>query len=377
MRWRIPRPVGKHSGALVAVLGLTMLVTLLAISATAANGQQIDDLAEASRIYVEQRGQAYAGACEETESPDDSGLWCSKVVERSDTRAVVNFGPTFSEFVVTVTFERIDGLWQVVAETQEPAPNWQTPVCLQSGGFVEDGQIGTFGLEPGDARGVLGFRFPGHESGGELACERLVVDLGAADGGPAQSVGEVSAELLRDQGVVRIHLGEFNRTDLVDSTHDADLGGAWIDSANLVWSQDGQAYIDVHLSSAALASVTVLDSPARLVIDAQPGGAPVPAPAAKAGNIVVLQPRAAEAHSYPLTIRGYARTFEANVLARIYVDGQVQAESFTTAASWLEAWGEFELILEHGPTGSVELFVGEESAADGSEQGVRIPIVME
>ena len=73
---------------------------------------------------------------------------------------------------------------------------------------------------------------------------------------------------------------------------------------------------------------------------------------------------------FPLTVEGYSRTFEANVLARI--DGELVA--LTTAADWVETWGEFQLVIESGPDSPEELFVGSDSPRDGSPEGVFIPL---
>jgi len=85
----------------------------------------------------------------------------------------------------------------------------------------------------------------------------------------------------------------------------------------------------------------------------------------------VLEPRAG-AVSYPLKIRGYARTFEANVIARLSVGDRVVARTHGTAADYATTWGEFELTIARGPSGDVDLFVGEDSAADGTPVGVTI-----
>src|SRR5690606_28602631 len=122
----------------------------------------------------------------------------------------------------------------------------------------------------------------------------------------------------------------------------------------------------------------VLDLPARLVVDVQPGGGPVgeAAHGGAADNVVVVMPGEQGTLDYPIDIAGYGRTFEANVLARLYQDGTMVAETNTTAASWAESWGQFSAIIDSGPTGDLELFVGTESAQDGSEQGVRLQVAM-
>ncbi len=79
---------------------------------------------------------------------------------------------------------------------------------------------------------------------------------------------------------------------------------------------------------------------------------------------------------YPLAVTGYARTFEANVLARLVQEGSIADVSFTTATDWLEAWGEFTISFTGGPTGEVTLLVGEESPRDGRFEGAAVRLEM-
>jgi hypothetical protein len=110
----------------------------------------------------------------------------------------------------------------------------------------------------------------------------------------------------------------------------------------------------------------------RVVIDLKPAEQAQ----AEEGLVVVLEPRPHSVHTYPLTVRGYARTFEANVIARVRVDGRLEVETFTTAASWAETWGQFEITIEDGPLGEIELFLGEDPARGGPEEGVYIDLTM-
>jgi hypothetical protein len=90
---------------------------------------------------------------------------------------------------------------------------------------------------------------------------------------------------------------------------------------------------------------------------------------------VVLQPRPGTA-SYPLTVTGYARTFEANVVVRLERDGDDVYDDFTTATAWTDAWGHYSFTIPDGPTGPVVLHVGEYSARDGTWDGVAVELDM-
>jgi hypothetical protein len=79
----------------------------------------------------------------------------------------------------------------------------------------------------------------------------------------------------------------------------------------------------------------------------------------------------------PVTIDGYGRTFEANVVLRARQSGVIVAEDSTTSTDYLETWGRFEITLPGGITGLVEIFIGEDSARDGAEQGVRFEMTIE
>ena len=71
---------------------------------------------------------------------------------------------------------------------------------------------------------------------------------------------------------------------------------------------------------------------------------------------------------------GYSRNFEANTIVRLTQDGTVVVEDFTTAADWVETWGQFEVEISPEGSGPAELFVGEQSAQDGSDRGLVLDI---
>ena len=90
-------------------------------------------------------------------------------------------------------------------------------------------------------------------------------------------------------------------------------------------------------------------------------------------NVVVVTPLEGPVE-VPVVVNGYSRNFEANTIGRIVQGANVLAEGFTTAADWSETWGEFDLTLDPAGSGPADLFVGEQSAQDGSDRGVLIPI---
>ncbi len=203
-------------------------------------------------------------------------------------------------------------------------------------------------------------------------CARVRVPFFGATGAPATLPGVGRGEVLRSLGVVRFPLPGIVEIVQADTTIE---GGDPIRALYVVRAPNSTLHLDVHLSEAALLRSVALSDPARLLVDASPGGGAIPAPAATHANVVVLEPRAGAA-AYPLSIRGYGRTFEANVIARLSRNGEVVAQTHTTAADWSMTWGEFEMTIPKGPSGRLELFVGEDDAESGRERGVRIPVVM-
>lgn len=246
-------------------------------------------------------------------------------------------------------------------------------VCLLAGPFTAEGQVevraGSAEGDEADADRVGALRWEAHDG-----CERLVIDLLDAEGGAAAGPGRVTAEVLRDLGVVRVTLRdvEWVKSTATDTT----FGGALARAVYAVFSPEGRwVYVDVHLGEAAEAAVTALQDPARVVVDLRPGGGPVPPPAPREDRVVVLEPRPGTA-GYPLTVTGYARTFEANVVVRLERHGQEVYDDFTTATAWVDAWGHYSFTIPAGPEGEVVLHVGEHSARDGAWEGVAVPLRM-
>jgi Immunoglobulin-like domain of bacterial spore germination len=201
-------------------------------------------------------------------------------------------------------------------------------------------------------------------------CRRVALALLAADGSAAPSGGHITGAFDRAHGIVRIPLPR-GITEV--SQADTAFADGYVSSAYIVHGLQDGFFLDVHLASPVLASAHAFDDPARLFVDLTPGGGAVPTAAPRARNVVVIEPRKGAA-SYPLVIRGYARTFEANVIARFAGSDSVRAQ--TTASDWSVTWGEFELTIANGPLGAIELFVGEDSAQDGTPIGVTIPLEM-
>jgi hypothetical protein len=64
------------------------------------------------------------------------------------------------------------------------------------------------------------------------------------------------------------------------------------------------------------------------------------------------------------------------VIIRIEQDGREVDEDFTTATAWVDMWGHFSYTVEEGPSGEIEVFVGEYSARDGTWEGTSFQLNM-
>lgn len=254
-------------------------------------------------------------------------------------------------------------------DREERSSDTDVAVCLQGAPAVADGVLPLDTDAPGTAREIRTFRWETHEG-----CGRFVVDFTAEDGRPAATVGEVRAEVLRDVGVVRLTLPDVERVhpEATEARFDGLARAAYS-----VRSEEGRwVYVDLHLAEEAAAYAAVLEEPGRVLVDLRPGGAPIPPPAVLGQRVVVLEPRQG-VQTYPLTVTGYARTFEATVLARIEHQGEEIDESFTTATAWADTWGHYSITFGGGPSGPVEVHVGEYSARDGTWEGVVVEVEMQ
>jgi hypothetical protein len=255
------------------------------------------------------------------------------------------------------------------ADRPPDEPDQPRAVCLEGAPFVANGDLQVDSLEGEPTSTLGGIRWEAHEG-----CERIVFDLSGPDNGGAGSPGRIRAEILRDLGVVRIRLEDI--TDVERDAADRQMDGDLARAAYVVRSPEGRwLFADIHLATAAEVHVSTLADPARVVVDFRQGGEPLPANPAYHDHVVVLQPREGLA-TYPLTLRGYARTFEANVVARLEQDGQTVKETFTTSTGWVDAWGYYEITIDNGPRGPMVLHVGEYSAKDGSWNGASVQIEM-
>jgi hypothetical protein len=229
--------------------------------------------------------------------------------------------------------------------------------------MIEDGAVARVASESSDAEQIGSITWATTPE-----CERFTVDFVTAQAAPATSAPEVTAEWIRSAGVLRVSL-DLETTSITDQLVQSNL----VDRVYVPRRADRTLFVDFHLLAPALARVSTSSSPGRVLVELSPGGNEYPGLAAFAQNVVVIAPTTGPVE-VPVEISGYSRNFEANTIARITQGATVLAEDFTTAADWVETWGEYSLTLDPDAAGLAVLFVGEQSAQDGSDRGLEIDI---
>jgi hypothetical protein len=232
--------------------------------------------------------------------------------------------------------------------------------CPEDEEFVQSGQVARVDQPTSDTR-ILG-RISWQAEG---LCERFALDFETDEGAPATTPPSVAVEFLPSGRILRIHLG-LETTVVADQLVETSL----VERLYVVRALDGGMFVDLHLRSPAQARASVRNSPAALNLELQMGIQPFSGLATIGEDVVVVEPAPGAETGRSVGVRGYARTFEANVLVIVTSDGET-SESTTQAADWVETWGEFRTTVEL-PVGPSSLFIGEESPEDGSLQGVTV-----
>lgn len=263
---------------------------------------------------------------------------------------------------------------ETTSTTAAPTPTTgvqpDSPCLVGDRPFSSSGVISAFGGATGDAAQISGIR-----AGDHPGCERVVVDLLTSDGAPAGSLGLVGVEYREDVGLIRINLpAVIARTAVADTRFDGELA----ERAYVVRTAEGHLAVDIHVAAGAAVALRAfeVDAPSRIVVDLRPDPEAATVRGSIVGDGVVVIEPGAGAVDTPLSVSGYARAFEANVVVRLHASREEAplAETSTAATEWGEAWGEFEVTLTSIPQQPLELFVGAESARPGDPAGAWISI---
>ena len=233
--------------------------------------------------------------------------------------------------------------------------------------FRSEGRLGVLGDAASGERRIA--RLSTEGSG---ACERFEVILNGPEAAPAAVPPVADVELLSAAGVVRIRFGPaVTGTEVTDSV----LGGRLAERAFVVRGLDGGIFVDVHLSAEVAARAYLREDTGALVVELRDLGGPAPGFPVVSRFVVVTGPTGRFV-DYPLAVTGYARTFEANVIGEFRTDEGREIVAVTSAADYIEMWGEFRLEIEAGPSGRVTLFVGDYPPLDDAPpEGVELEFV--
>jgi hypothetical protein len=224
------------------------------------------------------------------------------------------------------------------------------PVCLTgTQPFVSTGGAGVIERDDTDARIISGIRWTSYDE-----CDRIILEFSAASGAPAVSPPGVGPLFIRSAGVLRLQLDQVVASSaVIDQT----IGTALVSHAFVVRRATGELFVDLHMGAPVTIRVTVASGPARIVIDAVPGGTDYSSPPIVTDDLVVVDPIGGEL-IYPFTVNGYVRGQVAAmtvVLATgsddFVFEGEVGAQS--------DAWGAFTVLVSDGPVGPASLLVGE------------------
>jgi hypothetical protein len=235
--------------------------------------------------------------------------------------------------------------------------------CGVDGTPIEDGLVANVVESASDAEQIASISWET-----STGCEVFTIEFATDQGAPATTPPSLDAQFIREAGVLRVVVGVEMTAVTEQLVESAMVGHLFV-----VRQADRRLFVDLHLTDPARAIVVADSSPGRVTITLQPGGSEYGGTPAIGPNVVVLVPLAGPVAS-PIEVNGYSRNFEANTIGRISQGSNVLAEGFTTAADWAETWGEFSLTLGTAGSGPADLFVGEQSAQDGSDRGVVIPI---
>lgn len=201
-------------------------------------------------------------------------------------------------------------------------------------------------------------------------CETFQFDFETSEGAPATSLPDIEVDHLDSFQVVRISM-DIDSAVIADQLVETNL----VDRLYVVRSLSGAMFVDLHLADPAAVRASSSSSPARLTLELRPGFVPFSGESAVDDRVVLTSPTQESEADVSTQFLGYARTFEANVVAIVTQDDSVVAEVDTTAADSLETWGEFRFDLTL-PPGPVSVFVGDVDADSGSLDGVTLDLTV-
>lgn len=248
-------------------------------------------------------------------------------------------------------------------------PSTLPPVveCPGIGNFAEGRGIADIDGEESDTRRLGRISWDTNDQ-----CETFRFEFETSEGAPATSAPDIRIDHLESFQVVRVNM-DIDSAIITDQLVETNL----VERLYVVRSLSGEMFVDLHLSAPAAVRAASSSSPARLTIDLRPGFVPFSGESTIGEKVVLTSPTSGAQVGAVATTQflGYARTFEANVMAIATQDGQVVAETSTTAADYLQTWGEYRFMFGL-PPGPVSVFIGETNPGDGSLDGITVDLVV-
>lgn len=268
----------------------------------------------------------------------------------------------------TTTTEASDA-GDTAATTQPDAAAARESNCGGGEAFRSAGLIAALGGDDGDARMLSSVRLTGEEG-----CERLTLDFLSSTGAPASVLGPMGVTLIAETATLRISLPPEVRASAVA---DAAIDSTLVDHLYVVEDEETGLFVDVHLNPTVPAEASAFDtiSPAQVVVDLRESGgaSAVLAPPRRGRDLVVLSP-ASGPGLYPIQVAGFARQGTDSVQVRLVGDGETSFAQVLPIERGTYVWQEFQLLIDDGPSGPIQLVV-EAADADGRPtDAIRVPL---
>lgn len=217
--------------------------------------------------------------------------------------------------------------------TTPPPPNF----CPGTGAMLSEGLL-TRTEEPGaDGTRItgVGWRIIGE-------CEVINITFATEDGAPATTPPNLTARLLRSEGVLRIETSATSSV-IVDQHVETTL----IDRLYVPVREDGTRFVDLVLTQPVLARAHIAESPARLEIELQPGGSPLGRPL-MTDNIVIVQPGFNAVATPLLDITGYVSGPATTVTVNVALGSAQLHQGDVELPASPGAWTAFDIPIQIG-----------------------------
>lgn len=235
--------------------------------------------------------------------------------------------------------------------------------CPESVDFVEQGRILRSDQAESDSA-VVGL-ISWTES---PACERFVIGFETAQGAPATTPPDVRVQFVSTLQVIRIHLGSADAI-----IRDQTVETAMVDRLFVVHKLDGNTFVDIHLRQPVRARARVSGSPARVILDLEPGTGVFDGFAAIAGKVALIAPSDGQSTATNIEVSGYAISASGQVTVIATADGKVVGESTVGVSGDITEWSEYQTRLAL-PVGLTTIFAGEPNQVDGGLEGVTVGV---